>query len=50
MKVMAINSSARVGKESETEIVPDHLVKGMRQAGADVDVSLLMRMNEFYGE
>ena len=79
MKVMAINSSARVGKESKTEIVLDHLVKGMREAGADVDVvfggwmdvlrseadgqlmfleqkytvegdmSLLMRMNEFFG-
>ena len=38
MKVMAINSSARVGKQSKTEIILDHLVTGMRKAGADVDV------------
>jgi len=43
MKVMAINSSARVGKESKTEIVLDHLVKGMREAGADVDVVNLQK-------
>jgi multimeric flavodoxin WrbA/putative sterol carrier protein len=43
MKVMAVNSSARVGKESKTEIVLDHLVKGMREAGADVDVVNLQK-------
>ncbi len=43
MKVMAINSSARVGKESKTEIVLDHLVKGMREAGAEVDVVNLQK-------
>lgn len=43
MKVMAINSSARVGQQSKTEIVLDHLVKGMREAGADVDVINLQK-------
>jgi multimeric flavodoxin WrbA/putative sterol carrier protein len=43
MQVMAINSSARVGQQSKTEIVLDHLVKGMREAGADVDVINLQK-------
>jgi len=38
MKVMAVNSSARVGGESKTEWVLNHLVEGMVSAGAKVDV------------
>ncbi len=38
MKVFAINSSARVGGESKTELILNHLVKGMKQEGAEVEV------------
>lgn len=38
MKVYAINSSARVGGHSKTEMMLDHLVQGMRSAGAEVEV------------
>lgn len=38
MKILALNSSARTGGESKTELMLNHLVKGMRQAGAAVDV------------
>lgn len=38
MKVLALNSSPRTGGESKTEIMLDALVKGMREAGADVEV------------
>ncbi|MBU0513491.1 MAG: flavodoxin family protein, partial [Proteobacteria bacterium] len=38
MKVLALNSSARVGQGSITELMLDHLVQGMRDAGADVEV------------
>jgi putative sterol carrier protein/putative NADPH-quinone reductase len=38
MKVLAINSSARVGVESKTELMLNHLVQGMREAGATVEV------------
>jgi multimeric flavodoxin WrbA len=38
MKVLALNSSARVGKGSITELMLDHLVRGMRDAGAEVEV------------
>ena len=38
MKVLALNSSARTGDVSKTEIMLDFLVKGMRDAGAEVDV------------
>jgi len=38
MKVLALNSSARVGDVSKTEIMLDHLVQGMRKAGAEVEV------------
>jgi len=38
MKVLALNSSARTGGESRTELLLKHLVKGMRQAGATVSV------------
>jgi len=38
MKILALNSSARVGDVSKTEIMLDHLVQGMREAGAEVEV------------
>ena len=38
MRVMAINSSPRVGGESKTEAMLDSLVEGMREAGAEVGV------------
>ena len=37
MKVLALNSSARTGKNSKTELMLKHLIKGMRQAGAEVE-------------
>lgn len=38
MKILALNSSARTGGESKTELMLNHLVRGMREAGAAVDV------------
>ena len=38
MKVLALNSSARTGGESKTEIMLNCLVEGMREAEADVEV------------
>lgn len=38
MKVLALNSSARTGDVSKTEIMLDRLVKGMREKGADVEI------------
>jgi multimeric flavodoxin WrbA len=38
MKVLAINSSLRTEGESRTELMLGHLVKGMREAGAEVEV------------
>ena len=38
MKVIAINSSARQEGLSKTKLMLDHLVKGMREAGAEVEV------------
>ncbi len=38
MKVLAVNSSPRVGTVSKTEIMVDALVDGMRDKGAHVDV------------
>jgi len=38
MKVLALNSSLRQDGESRTELMLDHLVKGMREAGAEVEV------------
>jgi putative sterol carrier protein/putative NADPH-quinone reductase len=38
MKVLAINSSPRGEGQSKTELMLNHLVKGMREAGADVEV------------
>jgi multimeric flavodoxin WrbA len=38
MKVLALNSSPRTGSVSKTEIMLNHLVQGMREAGAEVEV------------
>jgi len=38
MKVLALNSSPRVGVQSKTELMLDQLVDGMRAAGAEVEV------------
>lgn len=38
MKVLALNSSARTGGQSKIELMLNHLIDGMREAGADVDV------------
>ncbi|RPJ13776.1 MAG: hypothetical protein EHM30_11150 [Desulfobacteraceae bacterium] len=38
MRILAINSSPRVGGQSKTELMLNHLVEGMRDAGAEVDV------------
>lgn len=38
MKVLALNSSARKGGQSKTEWMLEHLVKGLADAGAGVDV------------
>ena len=45
MKVLAINSSARTGGESKTELMLNHLVEGMREAGAEVEVVHLRKKN-----
>lgn len=41
MKVLAINSSPRSGKQSKTELMLNNLVRGMRDAGAEVEVVAL---------
>ena len=38
MNVFALNSSARSGGQGKTELMLHHLIDGMREAGADVDV------------
>jgi len=38
MKILALNSSLRTDGESRTELMLTHLVKGMRDAGADVEM------------
>jgi multimeric flavodoxin WrbA len=38
MKVLALNSSARTGGQSKTELMLSHLVEGMRQTGAEVEI------------
>jgi len=38
MKILSINSSPRTGGESKTELMLNYLVKGMREAGAEVEV------------
>jgi len=38
MKVLALNSSPRTGRDSKTELMLNALVEGMREAGAEVEV------------
>ncbi len=38
MKVFAVNSSARVGGQSKTELVLNYLIEGMKAEGAEVEV------------
>jgi len=38
MKVLALNSSPRTGRDSKTELLLNALVEGMREAGAEVEV------------
>ncbi len=38
MKVLALNSSARTGGQSKTELMLSHLVEGMREARAEVEI------------
>ena len=38
MKVLALNSSSRIKGQSKTELLLSHLVAGMRNAGAEVEV------------
>lgn len=38
MRVLALNSSPRTGNGSKTELMLNHLVRGMTEAGADVEV------------
>ncbi|MGD2270594.1 MAG: NAD(P)H-dependent oxidoreductase [Desulfobacterales bacterium] len=38
MKILALNSSPRTGDRSKTELMLNHLVEGMRDAGAEVEV------------
>ncbi len=45
MKILALNSSARVGAESKTEMMLNPLVQGMREAGAEVEVVNLKDKN-----
>jgi len=38
MKILAMNSSPRSGGQSKTELMLNHLVKGMQDAGAEVEI------------
>jgi len=38
MKILALNSSPRGDGQSKTELMLTHLVKGMREAGAEVEI------------
>jgi putative sterol carrier protein/putative NADPH-quinone reductase len=48
MNALAINSSARAGQGSKTEILLDSLVEGMREAGAEVEVVNLRQKDVRY--
>lgn len=41
MKVLALNSSPRSSDQSKTELMSNHLIKGMREAGAEVEMVAL---------
>lgn len=45
MKVLAVNSSPRNSTHSTTKLLLTHLVEGMRDAGAEVDIVLLSEKN-----
>ena len=45
MKILAINSSPRTGGQSKTELMLNHLVEGMQEAGADVEIVNLREKN-----
>jgi multimeric flavodoxin WrbA len=45
MKVLALNSSPRGEGESKTELMLTYLVKGMREAGAEVEIVDLRKKN-----
>ena len=45
MKVLGLNSSARSRGESKTDLMLNHLVSGMREAGADVETVNLREKN-----
>ena len=38
MKILSINSSPRTGGQSKTELMLNHLVEGMQEAGGEVEV------------
>ncbi len=48
MKVLAINSSTRPDSQSKTALLLGHLVQGMREAGAEVDVVKLREKKIHY--
>jgi multimeric flavodoxin WrbA len=48
MKVFAINSSARVGGQSKTELILNQLIKGMREEGAEVEVVNIFKKKIHY--
>jgi multimeric flavodoxin WrbA len=45
MKVLALNASPRGGKQSKTELMLNYLVKGMCDAGAEVELVALRKKN-----
>jgi len=48
MKVFAVNSSARVGGKSKTELILNHLIKGMKEEGAEVEVVNIFKKKIHY--
>ena len=48
MKVFAINSSARVGGQSKTELILNRLIKGMKEEGAEVEVVNIFKKKIHY--
>ena len=48
MKVFAVNSSARVGGQSKTELILNQLVKGMKEEGAEVEVANIFKKKIHY--
>ena len=48
MKILVLNSSSRTGRESKTELMLNHLVSGMREAGASVEVVELRKKKIAY--